>query len=35
MMNAVKKIGIATKVINGKTYAAMAIELVVPVPTQN
>ena len=35
MMNAVKKIGIATKVINGKTYAAMAIELVVPVPAQN
>ena len=35
MMNAVKKIGIATKVINGKTYAAMAIELVTPVPAQN
>lgn len=34
-MNAVKKIGIATKVINGKTYAAIAIELVIPVPTQN
>lgn len=35
MMNAVKKIGIATKVINGKTYAAIAIELVMPVPAQN
>lgn len=35
MMNAVKKIGIATKVINGKTYAANAIELVMPVPAQN
>ena len=34
-MNAVKKIGIATKVINGKTYAAIAIELVIPVPAQN
>ncbi len=27
-MRAVKKIGIATKVINGKTYAAIAIEIV-------
>ena len=30
-MRAVKKIGIATKVINGKTYAAIAIEMVQPV----
>ncbi len=30
-MRAVKKIGIATKVINGKTYAAVAIEMVQPV----
>ena len=27
-MRALKKIGIATKVINGKTYAAIAIEIV-------
>ena len=30
-MRAVKKIGIATKVINGKTYVAIAIEMVQPV----
>ena len=30
-MRALKKIGIATKVINGKTYMAMAIEMVQPV----
>ena len=30
-MRALKKIGIATKVINGKTYAAIAIEMVQPV----
>ena len=30
-MRAVKKIGIATKVINGKTYMAIAIEMVQPV----
>ena len=31
VLQAVKKIGIATKVINGKTYAAVAIEMVQPV----
>ena len=31
-MRALKKIGIATKVINGKTYAAIAIEIVTSVP---
>lgn len=31
-MRALKKIGIATKVINGKTYAAIAIEIVQSVP---
>ena len=31
VLQAVKKIGIATKVINGKTYAAIAIEIVQPV----
>ena len=30
-MRALKKIGIATKVINGKTYAAIAIEIVLSV----
>ena len=30
-MRALKKIGIATKVINGKTYMAIAIEMVQPV----
>lgn len=30
-MRALKKIGIATKVINGKTYVAIAIEMVQPV----
>ena len=32
VLQAVKKIGIATKVINGKTYAAIAIEIVTSVP---
>lgn len=31
IMRALKKIGIATKVINGKTYAAQAFEMVRPV----
>lgn len=31
-LQALKKIGIATKVINGKTYAAIAIEIVTSVP---
>ena len=31
IMRALKKIGIATKVINGKTYVAIAIEMVQPV----
>ena len=31
-MRALKKIGIATKVINGKTYAAIALEIVTSVP---
>ena len=31
-LRALKKIGIATKVINGKTYAAIALEIVTSVP---
>ena len=31
-LRALKKIGIATKVINGKTYAAIAMEIVTSVP---
>ena len=31
-VQAVKRVGIATKVINGKTYAAIAIEIVTSVP---
>ncbi len=31
VLQAVKRVGIATKVINGKTYAAIAIEIVQPV----
>ena len=31
-VQAVKRIGIATKVINGKTYAAIALEIVTSVP---